>query len=155
MNYQNVERFNAHLRSLGIGAALLSSPFTLTWLTGYAPPIQTGPSPFEGGPAIGWWRGGELTVVLSDEEAEAAQDLGVDVRDYVGFSVEEPLDTTERQASVLRELLEQRGKPRGMDRGGAELSLRCSGAGLLRFLPRGVRATARRSHRGPASHQEC
>ena len=120
MNYQNVERFNAHLQSLDIGAALLSSPFTLTWLTGYAPPIQTGPSPFEGGPAIGWWRGGELTVVLSDEEAEAAQDLGVDVRDYVGFSVEEPLDTTERQASVLRELLEQRGKPRG--RIGAELN---------------------------------
>ncbi len=107
----NFERLNAHLRSLGVEAALLSSPFTLTWLTGYAPPIQTGPSPFEGGPAIGWWRDGELTVVLSDEEAEAAQGLGVDVRDYVGFSVEEPLNTTERQASVVRDLLEEKGTP--------------------------------------------
>ena len=57
MNHQNLERLGAHLRSLGVEAALLSSPFTLTWLTGYAPPIQTGPSPFEGGPALGWWRG--------------------------------------------------------------------------------------------------
>jgi Xaa-Pro dipeptidase len=111
MNHQNLERFDAHLRSLGVEAALLSSPFTLTWLTGYAPPIQTGPSPFEGGPALGWWRGGDLTLVLSDAEADVARERGVEVREYVGYSLEEPLDVTERQTAVLRDLLREKGVP--------------------------------------------
>jgi Xaa-Pro aminopeptidase len=109
MNHQNLERLGAHLRSLGVEAALLSSPFTLTWLTGYAPPIQTGPSPFEGGSALGWWRGGGLTLVLSDAEADAARERGAEVREYVGYSVEEPLEVTERQAAVLRDLLREEG----------------------------------------------
>jgi Xaa-Pro dipeptidase len=120
MNHHNLERFGAHLRSLGVEAALLSSPYTLTWLTGYAPPIQTGPSPFEGGPALGWWRGGDLTLVLSDAEADAARERGAEVREYVGYSMEEPLEVTERQAAVLRDLLRAEGVPgAGV---GAELS---------------------------------
>ena len=111
MNHQNLERFRSHLRSLGVEAALVSSPFTLTWLTGYAPPIQTGPSPFEGGPALGWWRGGDLTLVLSDAEADAARERGAEVREYVGYSVEEPLEVTERQAAVLRDLLREESVP--------------------------------------------
>jgi Xaa-Pro dipeptidase len=111
MNHQNLERFGAHLRSLGVEAALLSSPFTLTWLTGYAPPIQTGPSPFEGGPGLGWWRGGDLTLVLSDAEADAARERGAEVREYVGYSLEEPLEVTDRQAAVLRDLLREEGVP--------------------------------------------
>jgi Xaa-Pro aminopeptidase len=58
MNQQSLDRFQDYLQANGIIAALLSSPFTLTWLTGYASPIQTGLSPFEGGPALGWWREG-------------------------------------------------------------------------------------------------
>jgi Xaa-Pro dipeptidase len=119
MNRQNQEHFGEHLRSLGVDAALLSNPFTLTWLTGYAAPIQTGPSPFEGGPALGWWYDGDLSLVLSDAEADAARDRGADVREYVGYSVEEPLDVTERQAAVLRELLRKEGAARA--RVGAEL----------------------------------
>jgi Xaa-Pro dipeptidase len=130
MNYQNLERLGAHLRSLGVEAALLSSPFTLTWLTDYAPPIQTGPSPFEGGPALGWWRGGDLTLVLSDAEADAARERGAEVREYVGYSVEEPLEVTERQAAVLHDLLREEGVPGA----GAGAELNYLPAALVRTL---------------------
>jgi Xaa-Pro aminopeptidase len=105
MNQQNIARFRDYLQANGMAAALLTSPFTLTWLTGYAPPIQTGPSPFEGGPALGWWRDGELTLILSEAEAGAAGEAGVQVRDYVGYTIEEPLPRFESQAAVLREVL--------------------------------------------------
>ncbi len=107
MNAQALDRLRENLHSRGITAAILSNPFTLTWLTGYAPPIQTGPSPFEGGPALGWWRDGELTLVLSDWEASVAEAAGANVSRYDGYSVEKPLDCTARQASVLRELLRE------------------------------------------------
>ena len=153
MNQQNLERFGSHLRSLGVEAALVSSPFTLTWLTGYAPPIQTGPSPFEGGPALGWWRGGELTVVLDDVEAEAARAHGVDVREYLGYSLEEPLDVTDRQAAVLRGLLREQAAPG--TRIGAELEF--LPATMERVLPGRVpgrgRHAARRGHERPARRQ--
>ena len=71
MQQANLERLKRFLRARGINAALLSSPWTTTWLTGYAPPVQTGPSPFEGGPMLGWWRGDELAIVCSDGEAAA------------------------------------------------------------------------------------
>ena len=57
MNTANLERLTEFFGARGISAALLSNPWTVTWLTGYAPPIQTGPSPFEGGPALAWWAG--------------------------------------------------------------------------------------------------
>jgi len=51
MDTTNLERLNEFFGARGVTAALLSNPWTIAWLTGYAPPIQTGPSPFEGGPA--------------------------------------------------------------------------------------------------------
>jgi Xaa-Pro dipeptidase len=105
MHPENVARFRDYLRSKGLTAALLSNPFTLTWLTGYAPPIQTGPSPFEGGPALGWMHEDELTLIVSDGEAPAARATGVAVHDYAGYTLDEPLNCTQRQAAELRKLL--------------------------------------------------
>src|SRR5512134_2487023 len=100
MNAYNLDRFQASLREQGLQAALLSNPATLTWLTGYAPPIQTGPNPFEGGPAVGWWQDGQLTLILSDGEAGAAAAAGAQVRDYVGFTTEALLGM-QRQGKVM------------------------------------------------------
>ncbi len=107
MNQHSLARLRDHFRSRGLAAALLSNPFNVTWLTGYAPPIQTGPSPFEGGPGLAWWRDGELTLLLSDTEAGAAKAVGANVRDYGGYSVEQPLACFERQAAALRDVLKE------------------------------------------------
>lgn len=105
MNAPNLERLRDYCQSHGLAAVLLSSPFNLTWLTGYAPPIQTGPSPFEGGPALAWWRDRELTLIVSDAEAGAARAADANVRDYVGYSIDRPLTCVERQAAALRDVL--------------------------------------------------
>ena len=97
----NFSRFQEFLQKRGVEAALLSSPATLTWLSGYAPPIQTGPSPFEGGPALGWWQPGELTLILSDAEAPAAAACGVRTSDYLSYTIEAPIAGVERQAEAL------------------------------------------------------
>ena len=123
MNTTNLERLTEFFGARGITAALLSNPWTVAWLTGYAPPIQTGPSPFDGGPALGWWSEGELALIASDAEAGAARATGAEVREYAGYTIDEPLDVVERQAAVLREVLG------GWDGRGAEVAVE------LRFLP--------------------
>lgn len=107
MHHDNVARFQEYLKAQGMQAALLANPATITWLTGYAPPLQTGPSPFEGGPALGWWHAGELTLLLSSDEAPAAQATGLATRDYVGYTIEEPMMGAQRQAAALRQLLQE------------------------------------------------
>jgi len=105
MNTANLDRFRDYIRARGLAGALLANPSTITWLTGYAPPIQTGPSPFDGGPALAWFRDGELTLILSDAEAPAARAAGANAREYAGYTVEQPLACAERQLDALREAL--------------------------------------------------
>jgi Xaa-Pro aminopeptidase len=68
--------------------------------------------------------------VLSDAEADAARERGAEVREYVGYSVEEPLEVTERQAAVLRDLLREQGVPGA----GAGAELNFLSAALVRTL---------------------
>ena len=105
MHPENVTRFREYMQSQGMTAALLANPFTLAWLTGYAAPAQTGPSPFDGGPALGWLCGDELTLIVADGEVPAARATGAAVREYAGYTVDQPLDGTQRQAGILREVL--------------------------------------------------
>ncbi len=113
MQTENLARFGDYLRSQKATAALLANPFTITWLTGYAPPIQTGPSPFDGGPALAWLRDGDLTLIVSDGEAVAARTTGAAVRDYAGYTVNLPLDSTDRQCAVLQAVLAPKANFRG------------------------------------------
>jgi Xaa-Pro aminopeptidase len=105
MNPIALDRLRDYIRARGLAGALLANPSTVTWLTGYAPPIQTGPSPFDGGPALAWFRDGELTLILSDAEAPAARAAGAEVREYAGYTIEQPLACAERQIAALREAL--------------------------------------------------
>jgi Xaa-Pro aminopeptidase len=100
-----MKRLRQWMNDQDLAAVLLSNPFNLTWITGYAPPIQTGPSPFEGGPALAWLRGDSLVLLASDMESATARACGVDVRDYVSYTIDEPLNGSDNQAAALRDLL--------------------------------------------------
>lgn len=113
MNPFAISRLDHFLHQHQYSAALLTNPATITWLCGYAPPIQTGASPFEGGPAIGWYVGGQLVLLLSDMEAPAAQALGVETREYSSYTIEKPLAGFQNQAMALRELLSSAGHLKG------------------------------------------
>lgn len=105
MHQENLDKLSHNLKSKGYVAALIASPFNITWLTGYAPTIQTGLSPFEGGPSLGFYYEGQLTVLTNDWEAGVVEAAGVNVRQYVGFTVDEPLACTQRMAAALVEML--------------------------------------------------
>src|SRR3990170_4602274 len=113
MNPYALDIFDGYLRAQGIWAALVSNPFTLTWLTGYAAPIETGPSPFEGGPALGWVQAGEVTLVVSNLETASASACGAKVQEYVGYTIDEPLRGTRQMSEALGAVLKGRAGGRG------------------------------------------
>ena len=127
MHQANLDRFRDYLRARGVAAALLSNPSTITWLTGYAPPIQTGPNPFDGGPVLAWIRDGEMTVIVSDAEAPAVKASGAKVRDYLGYTIDQPLACTERQIAVMQDVL----KPHANLTGSVAIELNCLPASML------------------------
>lgn len=113
MNQQALDRLGVFLKKKNLAAALLTNPWNVAWLSGYAPPIQTGPSPFEGGPALAWWLDGRLTLVLSDAEAGAARAQGAEARDYLSYTIEGPAAGFENQAQALQNLLKESGGLQG------------------------------------------
>jgi Xaa-Pro aminopeptidase len=108
-----MDRVSEFFKQENILAALFTNPATITWLTGYAAPIQTGPSPFEGGPALGWWHDGKVRLVMSDMEAGNARALGLEVRDYLAYTIEEPIAGFQNQAQALWGVLSEYSALRG------------------------------------------
>jgi len=105
MNQHALERLADLTKAQDLAAVLLSNPFNVTWLTGYAPPIQTGPSPFEGGPALLWLRGERSVLLTSDMESGPAHLSGIEVQDYVAYTIDAPIAGSHNQAEALRLLL--------------------------------------------------
>jgi Xaa-Pro aminopeptidase len=104
-------RARSELRRRGAASAVLSDPSSVTWLTGYAPPAETGPSPFDA-PPIAWLDPDALVLIVSETEAPGAAASGLDVRTYPGYTIDRPLAPVtlagEAFASLLAEVL-----PRG------------------------------------------
>ncbi len=113
MNQQAVDRLVNFLKENELAAVLLSNPWNITWLSGYAAPIQTGPSPFEGGAALAWWKDGRLTLILSDAEAGAARAQGAETREYLSYTIDGPIAGFQNQAQALQHLLRESGSLRG------------------------------------------
>ena len=105
MNEHAVRCVRRHLRSQRLEAALFSNPATITWLTGYAPPIQAGPSPFEAGPALCWVTPDSLQVLASNLESGSAGASGAQVVEYVGYTIDEPLANVAHMTAGLAAML--------------------------------------------------
>ncbi|MCX6064759.1 MAG: aminopeptidase P family N-terminal domain-containing protein [Chloroflexi bacterium] len=113
MNIEALEKVGDYFKEKELDIALLSNPATIAWLTGYAPSNQIGTNPFEGGPALGWWHAGKLTLVLSDAESTAAQAQGIETRDYLSYTIESPAAGFLNQGLVLKNLLKESGNLKG------------------------------------------
>ena len=101
------QRARAHdrLRSRGIDRALFANPATVTWLTGFAPPIQTGPSPFAGGPPLVWYEGGQFTLIAMDGFAGEA----VAVITYPGYTFTAPIASADHLVAIVRDRIGKSG----------------------------------------------
>jgi Xaa-Pro aminopeptidase len=101
MHAEQRNRAHALLRSRGIHRALFAHPASVTWLTGFAPPLQTGPSPFAGGPPLVWYEGGQFTLIaMSGSTSEA-----VPVINVPGYTYETPIAGAAHLADLLRDLV--------------------------------------------------
>jgi Xaa-Pro aminopeptidase len=90
----------------GADALLVSHPSSVAWLTGYAADIETGPSPFALAP-LALLADGARTLVVSEDEADAAAATGCEVASYPGFGIG-PLDPVRGAARALAPLVEGR-----------------------------------------------
>ena len=87
-------------RAVGADALLAAHPGTVTWLTGFAGDIETGPSPFSL-PALAVLAAGAPPVlVVSEDDAGTAEELGCQTVTYTGFTVE-PLEPVAGAARAL------------------------------------------------------
>jgi Xaa-Pro aminopeptidase len=104
MHEEQRQRAHQRLHAEGIEQALFASPASVTWLTGFAPPVQLGPSPFAGGPPLVWYARGEWTLIVLDSYAAAAAATGCVVADYLGYTVEAPITPAEHLTETLRKV---------------------------------------------------
>ena len=89
------------LAASGCDALLVSSPATVTWLTGFAPEVIFGPSPFAAPPLAVVRPDGSVVAVVSADEAPGV--TGCDICEYEGFTTG-PLDPAARQRAALGSL---------------------------------------------------
>jgi Xaa-Pro dipeptidase len=85
------ERALEAARRAGADSLLAARPSTVTWLTGFAVEIETGPSPFALSPLALLTTDGAPILIVSDDDADAAAATGCEISSYRGFSVE-PID---------------------------------------------------------------
>jgi Xaa-Pro aminopeptidase len=104
MHEEQRQRAQAYLQAQGLDRALFASPASVTWLTGFAAPVQTGPHPFGGGPPLAWYAGGEWTLIVLDSYAAIAQSTGVAVATYLGYTIDAPIDGPGQLLAALRKL---------------------------------------------------
>ena len=99
------ERALEIVRRAGADALLAAHPATVTWLTGYAADIETGPSPFAHSPLALLVDGAAPVLIVSEDEAEAAAAGGCEVVAYPGFGLG-PIDPVGGAARALAEVVD-------------------------------------------------
>lgn len=92
----------------GITAALFAHPHSVTWLTGFAPPVQVGRNLFAASPALVFYAGGRFTLVVVDAWAELAAPFAADpdaaVAAYAGYTIAQEIDSAGNLRRVLGDL---------------------------------------------------
>ncbi|MBL8056972.1 MAG: aminopeptidase P family protein, partial [Anaerolineales bacterium] len=106
MHLEQRQRAHAWLRQHGFDCALFSAPASVAWLTGLAPAVQTGPSPFAGGPPLVWYAGGDFSLIVPDSLAAEAGRPGLPVLTYAAYAYQTPVTAVQQLAARVRALTE-------------------------------------------------
>ncbi|NJN97514.1 MAG: aminopeptidase P family protein [Anaerolineales bacterium] len=109
MHQEQRQRAHAHLQAKGVERALLANPYTVKWLTGFAPPVQVGPNFFAGGPPLVWYEAGHFTLLVVDayaaDTAAFAGESDGTVITHLGYTIEQPLAGTDHLTRALRQVI--------------------------------------------------
>ncbi len=97
------------LRARGIERALFANYASVKWLTGFSPPVQTGPSAFLGGPPLVWYERGAWTLVVLDAHeiyaGTFARQPNCAVLSYTGYTRDQPLTGAIKLRGLFRGVL--------------------------------------------------
>jgi Xaa-Pro aminopeptidase len=98
------------LKSRGIARALFANFASVKWLTGFNPPIQTGPSAFLGGPPMVWYENGYWTLIVLDSQevnaGEFARQPNCALVSYTGYTVDQPLTGQVKLRGLFRSIVQ-------------------------------------------------
>lgn len=101
------------LKQRDITRALFSHAHTVTWLTGFAAPVQTGINLFSGGPSLVWYEGGHFWLIVQDvfagDTKSLEQEPDITVVTYPAYTIERPVTPSENLAATLSALVKKSG----------------------------------------------
>ncbi len=103
MHTEQRDRAHDLLRSRNIDRALFANPYSVTWLTGFAEPLQVGPGPFAGGPPLVWYEDGTFTLLVL--ESLDTSSVSIPVIRYPGYTIETPLPGPAQLTKIVGELV--------------------------------------------------
>lgn len=97
------------LKAHGIERALFANLASVKWLTGFNPPVQTGPSVFLGGPPMVWYENNYWTLLVLDAQepnaGEFAHQENCALVSYSGYTVDQPITSQIKLRGLLRSVL--------------------------------------------------
>jgi Xaa-Pro dipeptidase len=119
------------LRVRDVEQALFAHPCSVKWLTGFAPPVETGPYPFAGGPPLVWYEDAHFTLIVVDGHlpfAAPCAEADCSVVSYSGYSATQPIAGAENLAAVWRGLVGRLGRsPRRIGLEGSDVPANIAG----------------------------
>ena len=108
MHEHQRDKAKTYFAAQGIDRALLASPASVTWLTGFVAPIEVGPNPFQGGPPMLWFEQGNWVLIvvkgLASAAAAFAKEPGCAVLSYEGYTIQGPLSGRTQLLEAMRSL---------------------------------------------------
>ena len=142
MHQEQRQRAHEKLNARGLSRALFADPKSVTWLSGFTPPIQLGPHLFAGGPPLIWYEDGHFTLFVVD--AFAAGTAGFDQQPncvtvtHQGYTFEQPLTGSSNLIRTIRKTLtlsRNHGGKVGLEERNVPAAI---SAALLDSLPAGI-----------------
>lgn len=97
------------LKLRSIERALFANFYTVKWLTGFNPPLHTGPNAFLGGPPMVWYENGSWTLLVLDWHvpytSEFAHQPDCALVSYTGYTVDQPLTGAVKLRRLFRSVV--------------------------------------------------
>ena len=106
MHAEQRNRTRTLLQEKGFECALFANRESVGWLTGFVPPVNTGPNPFAGAPPLVWYEAGKFTLIVLDGWGEAAADFGKEpdgaLVTYPTYTIHAPIQGPKNLLEVLK-----------------------------------------------------
>lgn len=117
------------LKARSIDVAIFGHPHSVTWLTGFAPPVLTGSDLFAGAPPLVLFVDGRFVLVVVDALAARAaffgQEADGELLTYPGYTVAQPIDGIGQLSALLGRFspLSSRAGVAGVEEAGVPVSV--------------------------------